>query len=93
MDKRKVLIVYNSIIISALFGTFLDLYNDIISMLHNIRYYNTSIKEVTYSYFNVTVYTVNNDTFHLYLGIPLLIAGGGILYNLLYYLIIYLKGQ
>jgi|GEM_PF-3555466 len=89
---KKGLILDNLVLIAAMFTACLRLSEDITSMLEHIQYAHDSIKEVTFSYYDVTVYT-NSETFHLPLWLPLVISGVGIVYNLIYSLIKYIKGE
>lgn len=61
-------------------------------MLDRIQLSNNTIKEVTYSYFNLTVYT-ESETYYLPLYAPIIFAIVGIVYNLVYYFIHYLKDK
>ncbi|MCD1258191.1 hypothetical protein B5M42_004975 [Paenibacillus athensensis] len=89
---KKTLIFDNLILLAALFTACTHLYFDIERLLTYLQYAHASIKKVTYAYFNIVVYT-DHDTFQIHLWIPLLISGSGIIYNLTYSLIRYLKGE
>ncbi|ACT03194.1 hypothetical protein [Paenibacillus sp. JDR-2] len=91
MDKnKKGQFSTNLYFIATLFVACLYLYGDIRRMLDLIQISNEPINEVTYSHFNVTVYTAS-DTYHLQIWFPLLTAFVGIVYNLIHLLMKYFK--
>ncbi|SDW76832.1 hypothetical protein SAMN05518855_100532 [Paenibacillus sp. CF384] len=82
---QKSLIYHNFFIIIALLGVLQSLYGDIRSMLDNMYFSKNLVKEVTYSYYNITIYT-ENKTFHLHVLYPFIIVCYGLLYNLIHLL-------
>ncbi|BBI34329.1 hypothetical protein KCTCHS21_37280 [Cohnella abietis] len=91
MDKgKKSIIVNNVIFLILLFVSCTMVFNDIGSMLMSIYYSKDTIQDLNFSYHDITVYTAS-ETYHLGLNIPLIIVGVGIVNNLLYLLVYYLK--
>lgn len=89
---KKDIIVTNLLLMSALFVACQSLYGDVRSVLDRVRYFNVPIKEITYSYYEVTVLT-GSETLHIHPWLPLVIAAVGIVLNLLYLLINYQRGK